>query len=44
MSGKEQFSVFSFQFSEGRRGGLARLLAERGCSLKTENRKLKTRP
>jgi general secretion pathway protein G len=42
MSGEEQLSVSSFQFSEGKRGPLLCRLDARRASLKTENRKLKT--
>lgn len=42
MSGKEQLSVFSFQFSEERVCDVAGVSDECGVSLKTENRKLKT--
>jgi general secretion pathway protein G len=42
MSGKEQFSVFSFQFSEERRSAMECALAARRASLKTKNSKLKT--
>ena len=42
MSGEEQSSVSSFQFSEESGGGLVRRLEARAASLKTENRKLIT--
>jgi general secretion pathway protein G len=42
MSGEEQFSVSSFQFSEESGGSLVQRLEARRASLKTENRKLKT--
>jgi general secretion pathway protein G len=42
VSGKEQFSVFGFQFSEERERDATPIFRERMASLKTENRKLKT--
>jgi general secretion pathway protein G len=42
VSGKEQFTVLSFQFSAKRRALQRRAPQGAGCLLKTENRKLKT--